>query len=82
MVLNDKVHWICFHGCYDFAYLLKIMMNENLPPKIDIFNTFMGYFFPNVYDIKSFSVELSSNYEGGLNRLAETLGIQRVGVTH
>jgi CCR4-NOT transcription complex subunit 7/8 len=31
IVLNDKVHWICFHGSYDFAYFLKIMMNDYLP---------------------------------------------------
>ena len=24
LVLSDQVHWICFHGCYDFAYLIKV----------------------------------------------------------
>jgi len=31
LVLNERVHWICFHGNYDFAYYLKIMMNDYLP---------------------------------------------------
>lgn len=28
LVLNDNLYWLCFHGNYDFAYLLKLMMNE------------------------------------------------------
>lgn len=35
LVLNDRLTWICFHGCYDFAYLLKIMTNEHLPMSRD-----------------------------------------------
>lgn len=54
LVLNDRVHWICFHGCYDYAYFLKIMMNEPLPNKRNEFEKLMSHFFPNVYDIKSF----------------------------
>lgn len=37
LVLNDRVNWICFHGCYDFAYFLKIMTNEALPQSRDNF---------------------------------------------
>lgn len=83
LVLNDKVYWICFHGCYDFAYLLKIMMNETLPSNRTEFNRFLRLFFPNIYDIKSFQNEFSGMFEGGgLNRLADLLDIERVGVTH
>lgn len=31
LVLNDRLTWICFHGNQDFGFLLKLMMNENLP---------------------------------------------------
>lgn len=31
MVLNDRVNWICFHGSFDFAYFLKVLMNDYLP---------------------------------------------------
>jgi CCR4-NOT transcription complex subunit 7/8 len=82
LVLNERVHWICFHGCYDFAYLMKIMMNEYLPQSKDNFLKYLSIFFPHIYDIKSFSHEISANLEGGLNKIADILGIQRIGVTH
>ena len=83
LVLNDKVFWICFHGCYDFAYLLKIMMNEKLPPSRDHFYKLLRIFFPHIYDLKTFQHEFSIHFEGGgLNRLADLLDIQRVGATH
>ncbi len=31
LIINPNIKWICYHGCYDFAYLLKIAMNEELP---------------------------------------------------
>lgn len=81
LVLNDKVHWICFHGSYDFAYLLKIMMNEMLPKTKDAFYHLLKTFFPNIYDIKSFQNEFSID-SGGLNKIAEQLNLTRVGITH
>ncbi|CDW81835.1 caf1-domain-containing protein [Stylonychia lemnae] len=83
LILNDRVHWICFHGCYDFAYLLKIVMNELLPKSKENFNQNLKMLFPNIYDIKSFQHEFSDLFEsGGLNRIADLLGIQRIGITH
>ena len=83
LVLNDKIHWICFHGCYDFGYFLKLMMNEVLPNNRETFFSYLKIFFPNIYDIKSFQNEFHELYEGGgLNRLADVLDIQRIGATH
>lgn len=53
LVLNDRLNWICFHGGFDFAYFLKVMMNETLPNERDMFHKLLKLFFPNVYDIKS-----------------------------
>lgn len=76
LILNERVHWICFHGCYDFAYLLKIMMNDLLPKTREQFYLYLKIFFPNIYDIKTFQHEFSDHFEsGGLNRIADMLGI-------
>jgi CCR4-NOT transcription complex subunit 7/8 len=37
LVLNNRVHWICFHGCQDFGYLMKTLSNEHLPQSKDNF---------------------------------------------
>jgi len=54
LVLNEKLTWICFHGCYDFAYFLKIMMNERLPDTREMFDLYIRNYFPKLLDIKSF----------------------------
>lgn len=82
LVLNDRVHWICFHGNQDFGYLLKTLSNDALPGNKDVFHKQLNTFFPNVYDLKTFMHHFSPNLEGGLARISETLGIQRVGVSH
>ena len=84
LVLNDKIHWICFHGCYDFAYFMKVMTNEMIPTNREHFYRLMKIFFPQVYDLKSFQHELSPHIDTyfGLNRLADILGLERVGTTH
>jgi hypothetical protein len=59
------------------------MMNEVLPKQKDTFNSMLRVFFPNIYDIKTFQHEFSDLFEGGgLNRIADLLGIQRIGITH
>ena len=35
IVFNKNVKWIVFHGSFDFAYLLKLAKNEDLPMTID-----------------------------------------------
>lgn len=58
-------------------------MNELLPKSKENFYTLLKIFFPNIYDIKTFQHEFSDHFEsGGLNRIADLLGIQRIGVTH
>ena len=58
-------------------------MNEILPNNRETFYTFLKIFFPNIYDIKTFQNEFSDHFEGGgLNRLADLLDIQRIGITH
>ena len=31
LVLNFSLTWICFHGCFDMAYFLKLLTQDKLP---------------------------------------------------
>lgn len=35
LILNQNIQWISYHGSYDFAYLLKLILNSPLPPRFD-----------------------------------------------
>ncbi len=41
----------------------------------------MQVYFPNVYDIK-YLMKFCGNLHGGLNKLAETLDVARIGPQH
>jgi CCR4-NOT transcription complex subunit 7/8 len=74
IILNDQVYWICFHGCYDFAYFLRILLDIDLPTNKEDFDKELSLYFNNIYDIKSFPENLEVT-DTGLNRLAENLGV-------
>lgn len=80
LVCTPDINWICYHGCYDFSYFLKILRNETLPPTLLSFDQILKLFFPVIYDIKSFAPSLQAIYEGGgLNRIADLLELKRNG---
>ena len=81
LVLNPKIHWVSFHGSYDFAYLLNNLMGNTLPPNENEFMDILGAFFPNHYDIKIL-VKEKYNLQGSLNKLAWYLGVIREGKMH
>lgn len=81
LVLNPDVHWISFHGSYDFAYMLRLLLNKNLPDNENDFTNELIDYFPNHYDIRIL-VQGKENLKGGLNRLAQYLEVLRVGKTH
>lgn len=81
LVLNPHVHWISFHGSYDFAYLLKILISQDLPDTENEFTKDLITYFPNHYDIRIL-VQGKDYLKGGLNRLAQFLEVLRVGKTH
>eukprot|EP00249_Psilotum_nudum_P011832 c23409_g1_i1 orf=693-1511(+) len=81
IVLNENVHWIAFHSGYDFGYLLKLLTCQNLPfCEAEFFNLLRVY-FPTIYDVK-YLMKFCNNLHGGLNRLAETLDVERFGSCH
>ena len=81
LVLNPDIHWISFHGSYDFAYLLSNLIDNSLPENEKDFTQLLGLFFPIHYDIKIL-VKDKNNLKGSLNKLANYLNIQREGKIH
>eukprot|EP00475_Leptophrys_vorax_P037374 TRINITY_DN642_c0_g1_i1.p1 TRINITY_DN642_c0_g1~~TRINITY_DN642_c0_g1_i1.p1 ORF type:complete len:271 (+),score=19.86 TRINITY_DN642_c0_g1_i1:144-956(+) len=81
VVLNENVNWITFHSGYDFGYLLKVLTCQSLPAGEAEFFTLLKTYFPTIYDIK-YLMKFCDNLHGGLNRLAETLEVERIGPQH
>lgn len=81
LVLNDDVKWISFHGGYDFGYLMKILTAVALPSSEGDFFEMLQLFFPQMYDLKYLMLS-SDRLFGGLNKLGEQLGCERVGTMH
>ena len=82
LVLNPDIYWISYHGSYDFAYLLKLLTNENLPINEDEFINLLDLYFHNYYDVKILVKDLDYYFNGGLNKLIYRLGINRKGIMH
>jgi hypothetical protein len=81
LVLNPSLTWICFHGCFDMAYFLKILTCDKLPPQKSSYHQWINTFFPKLLDIKSF-VYSQIRFDGGLQRIGEYLGVIREGDMH
>lgn len=81
IVLNDAVHWVTFHSGYDFGYLLKLLTCRSLPDTQAGFFDLIKIYFPMVYDIKHL-MKFCNSLHGGLNKLAELLDVERIGVCH
>lgn len=83
LVLDDRVKWVTYHAGYDFAYLLKILTTKELPSDEKGFFELLKIYFPTVYDIKYMTSLCDGHrFMGGLQRLADDLGCQRLGAEH
>ncbi|KAJ7960730.1 putative Ccr4-associated factor [Quillaja saponaria] len=70
--------WVTFHSAYDFGYLIKILIRRELPLNIEAFMWLVDFYFgPRVYDMK-YMMKFCNGLFGGLDRLAKTLGVERV----
>ncbi|XP_047047957.1 probable CCR4-associated factor 1 homolog 7 [Lolium rigidum] len=81
VVLNPEIHWVTFHSGYDFGYLLKLLTGSSLPDTSAGFFDLIRIYFPVVYDIKHL-MRFCNSLHGGLNKLAELLDVERVGICH
>jgi CCR4-NOT transcription complex subunit 7/8 len=79
LILNDDIKWISFHGAYDFAYLMKVITNQQLPDTESGFLESMETYFPNYYDVRYL---VKNNFRGGLSKLAQEFDIARIGSQH
>ena len=83
LVLDDRVKWVSFHSGYDYAYLYKLLTTTDLPPDEKGFFELLKIYFPTIYDIKFMTSLLDGHqFLGGLQKLADDLGCQRLGVEH
>ena len=67
---EPSIRWICFHGEYDFAYLIKTLTNENLPDSIEMFQNYLDMYFPEIYDVKNMIQNDENIRTIGLSKLA------------
>ena len=81
LVLNDDIHWVSFHGVYDFAYLLKNITNLNLPDTENGFFECLKIYFPHYYDIR-YLVRYVESMRGSLSKLGQELNCNRIGIQH
>jgi len=81
IVLNDDIKWLSFHSSYDYGYLLKVLTCQELPKEESEFFELLKTYFPCFYDIKYLMISCD-NLRGGLQKLAEEFGIERIGPQH
>ncbi|WVZ05308.1 hypothetical protein V8G54_018654 [Vigna mungo] len=81
LLCNNHIHWITFHGAYDFAYLVKVLSHRFLhvqpllPPNLGNFLQLVKFFFGHeIYDVKHL-VKFCPNLYGGLDRVSKSLGL-------
>mmetsp|Transcript_26689 Transcript_26689/g.23649 ORF Transcript_26689/g.23649 Transcript_26689/m.23649 type:complete len:163 (+) Transcript_26689:574-1062(+) len=82
LLLNEDVKWICFHGGFDFGYLIKMVTGEKLPDDESQFAHLLTTYFPAFYDVKSMIKDIDSFKNYGLNKLSTELAVKRVGTPH
>jgi CCR4-NOT transcription complex subunit 7/8 len=81
LIVNEDLHWVCFHGIYDFAYFLKYSTNLLLPENEIEFFEELEIYFPNYYDIR-YLVRFNEEFRGSLSKLGQELNVMRFGTTH
>jgi CCR4-NOT transcription complex subunit 7/8 len=81
LLRNPNLVWICFHGAFDLAYLVQVLLGGALPADFATFSRMQRLLFPHSLDLKTLA-NASLAFQGGLERLAEMLFISRKGTAH
>eukprot|EP01065_Artemidia_motanka_P035224 TRINITY_DN43131_c0_g1_i1.p2 TRINITY_DN43131_c0_g1~~TRINITY_DN43131_c0_g1_i1.p2 ORF type:complete len:346 (+),score=141.34 TRINITY_DN43131_c0_g1_i1:64-1101(+) len=86
---ESQVTWLSFHAGYDFGYLIRALSKSQLPEREEDFIGLMETYFPGVYDVKYLLKQAHALRQQpmdvsrvGLAKLADELGVSRVGQRH
>ncbi|XP_044496530.1 putative CCR4-associated factor 1 homolog 8 [Mangifera indica] len=81
---HRNIKWVTFHGLYDLAYVLKLLMNKPMPRSLFEFLEVASMVFGCVFDIKFMAKHCNGLLGGeiGLNKVAKILGVERKGAAH
>lgn len=79
LLRNDKIVWLCFHGSFDLAYLVRIFSRDDLRARF-LFDIMLKHLFPFVIDLKCLANEVGRI--GGLEHLSKSLNVKRDGKAH
>uniref|UniRef100_F1KRQ7 poly(A)-specific ribonuclease n=1 Tax=Ascaris suum TaxID=6253 RepID=F1KRQ7_ASCSU len=85
LIVDEHVTWLTFHSGYDFGYLMRSIMLQELPKEESQFFQFHKTLFPRSYDIKMLMKQpgpVSAKLRGGLQEVADQLQVVRTGKQH
>ncbi|KHN82287.1 CCR4-NOT transcription complex subunit 7 [Toxocara canis] len=85
LIVDEHVTWLTFHSGYDFGYLMRSIMLQELPKEESQFFHFHKTLFPRSYDIKMLMKQpgpVSAKLRGGLQEVADQLQVVRTGKQH
>lgn len=82
LVVNNEITWIAFHGAYDFAYVVKVLINSALPNTSEEFTKYLKHCFPIIYDIKTMLNDIDEMKNFSLAKLGQELSLKRMGIMH
>lgn len=82
LIVNGEITWVTFHGTYDFAYVVKALLNEPLPHTSEDFTRYLKHCFPRLYDIKTIVNDIDEWKMKSLSKLGEELALRREGCMH
>jgi len=82
LVLNSEITWVCYHGIFDIAYVIRLLTGDTfLPATENEFKDQLALYMPHIIDVKKIGNK-ELKLEGGLAKLGSNLGILRDGTIH
>jgi len=77
LLFNDDLTWVTFHGGFDFAYFLKILVEQKLPTSCKDFYDLLHCYFPKSIDVKLVIQDIDGYKFFGLEKLAKNIDVSK-----